>query len=322
VLSIGFAALNINQPEDVYYQYRLHGFDDQWVTALPAQRTLVYSSLPNGEYTLEISAVSKNNLFERSSIQLPIVVLPAFWERPIFIATYILLFMVFVSGIVYYLSRRKLKARVRELETRERIQAERERISRDLHDSVGTHFAQIISKLDYLYLGWNRKEISDKQGYLGQVGEFARSGIRMLRETIWALDKSEVEVPSLRSKINEYLKLCFDHGQVKYDLDFWATPTKVNSTLALNCFRIIQERISNSLNHSGATSIKIVFHVFAEGNFRLTIEDNGHGFDIDTGKSNDGHYGLSNMEGRAKELGANFSILSTISGTVISIIKE
>jgi signal transduction histidine kinase/ligand-binding sensor domain-containing protein len=320
-LNVEYTALHYQNPEDVRIEYQLAGFESEWITAQSSQWNVFYSSLPSGSYTLFIKALSKGNLFEPVVTSIPLKVLPPIWYRPIFLVPAILFLLTSIISTVYTLSRRKLKQRVKELETKERIQEERERISRDLHDSVGTHLAYIVSRLDYLYMGWEKKNIPDRKESLGTLSDFARSGMRMLRETIWALNQSEVSAVSFKSKINDYLKFCFDNQEIKLNFEFHSNTEEINSSVALHCFRIIQESVNNGMKHANATEISVFLRIKDSEHFELQINDNGKGFDIDRVKQQEDHYGLKNMEERAKEMTAHLELSSNDKGTQILVEK-
>lgn len=318
VFSLGFAALKYDDPQDVTYQYTLEGFDQEWVEVSPQSRMVTYSSLPFDSYQLKVRACSRKGLFQPVTRTLEIVVHPPFWLTWWFIMMILLAGLGLGTGLVYYLSRRKLKQRLAELETREKIQQERERISRDLHDSVGTHFAYIISRLDFLYLGWEGEHVTDKKAYLGKLSDFARSGMKMLRETIWALNEEQVSATSLKLKIDDYLKLCFADQRTSYKFQFSSTENKVNATIALNTFRVIQEAVSNALKYAEASQLAIALNI-RMNELVLSIIDNGKGFDVETAGDQEGHYGIQNLKKRAEELSAEFSLISNEEGTKILI---
>ena len=318
VFSLTFAALKYESTPDVIYHHQLEGFDDEWVPIDARTRTITYSSLPYEAFNLRVRASSVNNHFEPTYRSIQVVVHPPFYLKTWFILLAGLILIGSISLLVYYFSRRKLKRKLEILETKQKIQQERERISRDLHDSVGTHFAYIISRLDFLYLGWTKENIPDKKAYLGHLSEFARSGMKMLRETIWALNKEEVNAISLRHKIDDYLKLCLNGHDIRYQLHFDSEVPQINSTLALNSFRVIQEAVSNSIKHAQADQIKIEW-MMDEKQMKLIVSDNGVGFDVDEKKQMNGHYGLGNLEKRAKEMDAEIKITSGANGTSVII---
>lgn len=321
VFSLRLAALKFDDPADVSYQYKLDGFDLEWVDLDPNTRLISYSSLPFDRYELLVKAYSKKNLFNPVLRSLSIMVHPPFWLTWWFL-TFIIASMLGAGiGIVYYLSRKNLKKRLAELETKERVQRERERISRDLHDSVGTHFAYIISRLDFLYLGWDQNHVPDKKDYLNKLSDFARSGMKMLRETIWALSEEQLDASSLKLKIDDYLKLCFANHRTTYSFRFEVSSEKVKAALALNTFRIIQETVSNALKHSEAKKIGIIFQIRSQ-KLRLEISDDGRGFDVAEAQKMEDHYGIENLKKRADELDAEIDIQSGAGGTRILVFTK
>ena len=247
---------------------------------------------------------------------------PISWEAFIFFEIFVL---TLAMAHRYYLIGQKNIEYQKEINEQQRnqikqmvaVQQERERISRDLHDSVGTHFAYIVSRLDYLYLGWDKGKVTDKKGYLTNLSDFARSGMRLLRETIWALNEKEVSAEGLKAKVEDYLKLCFNEGDTAYHFHFKSDQTKLNSGIALHCFRIIQETVSNCLKHAEASIFEIDLQ-FEGHQLTLLVSDNGKGFAVET-SSKDGHYGLSNLKKRAADLNGSFDILSDEDGTKIRI---
>jgi signal transduction histidine kinase len=92
---------------------------------------------------------------------------------------------------------------------------------------------------------------------------------------------------------------------------------QLNSGTALQLFRICQEAITNACKHSEATTLKLKAAA-DEKQFTITISDNGKGFDA-ANKEISGHYGLMNMEERAKESNLNLSIQS-LAGTGTTIL--
>lgn len=320
VISLELSGIKLDHPSDVQYAHQLEGFSPTWVPLSQGSRIISYSSLPYGTYQLHVRASSQNRHFAPIERVLTIKVVTPFWFTWWFIALTQVLIVALVIGAVFYFSRRNLKRRLRELETEARIQAERHRISQDLHDSVGTHFAYIISKLDYLFLSWGKEDvIQDKKSYLQSLSDFARSGMRLLRETIWALDAPHVSSLSLKSKIGDYLKFCLTDSSLQYTFDFTSSQESLLSSEALHCFRIIQEAVSNSLKHACAKTLSVTVRIFPAG-FEVVIADDGKGFSQKAAKVEE-TYGLKSMKKRCEELGASLEIESG-NGTKIRVLKE
>jgi signal transduction histidine kinase len=74
----------------------------------------------------------------------------------------------------------------------------------------------------------------------------------------------------------------------------------------MQIYRIVQEAVSNIWRHAGATHVKMAVHSSPDGDFVLTIEDNGRVFNADAGRKSDGR-GLANMRARASLIDAEIS---------------
>ncbi len=118
-----FAALDLTAPSRNAYRYRLDGFDDRWTLADASQRSVAYTSLPPGSYTLRVQGTNRAGLWSPSEIRLPVRVLPAFYQTAAFRALVALAVLALAYG-AYRLRVRRLQARGRELEriVRERTQ--------------------------------------------------------------------------------------------------------------------------------------------------------------------------------------------------------
>jgi len=112
---LDFAALDFTAPARNAYRYRLDGFDDGWQKTDAAQRSLAYTSLRPGRYTLRVQGTNRAGLWSPHEIRLPVTVLPAFYQTVGFRAGMALFGLALVYGGVR-LRVRRLEARGRELE--------------------------------------------------------------------------------------------------------------------------------------------------------------------------------------------------------------
>lgn len=79
VLTIGFTAINFQQPQKNNYQYKLEGFDDRWYTA-GVSREAVYTNLPAGNYFFRVIASNNDGVWNQIGASVEIVVLPPWWQ--------------------------------------------------------------------------------------------------------------------------------------------------------------------------------------------------------------------------------------------------
>ena len=194
---------------------------------------------------------------------------------------------------------------------------ERESISRDLHDNVGSQLSIISSSLDNIsYLAEKQKSTSQK---IEVVGEFVREAISSLRDTIWATHKEIFSLSEFRAKVYQYiLKYYQSIESCQITVDFEDSDKNLSSSQALNLFRIIQEAINNAIKHAQATKIILNLSIL-ENQIFLKITNNGIGFDLES-KRLEPHFGILNMQKRVSELGGKLEIKSDINeGTSITI---
>ncbi len=210
-----------------------------------------------------------------------------------------------------------LKDALATIKTQNRLQEQRLRISRDLHDNIGSQLTFIISSIDNLkFISKDANEkLKDK---LAKISSFTSNTIYELRDTIWAMNKSEITIEDLHARILSFVekaKNATEHISftVNYNID---KNTSFSSLVGMNIFRVIQEAINNALKYANASKIEINLQKKIDL-FEAIVKDNGDGFNIK--KITLGN-GLSNMEKRMSEINGKVKIASEIKkGTEILI---
>lgn len=196
---------------------------------------------------------------------------------------------------------------LKEAQTYSKLQDQRLRISRDLHDNIGSQLTFIISSID------NLKFLSDAtnekfKNKLTEINQFATSTIGQLRDTIWAMNKNEISYEELQSRLLTFIEKAKSaasniHFQFKSDV----TGAIVFSSIkGINIFRVFQEAINNTIKYAEATEINILISENSK-NIEFEIEDNGKGFDKNTVELGNG---LENMQQRIMEVGGTVLINS------------
>ena len=214
----------------------------------------------------------------------------------------------------------ELKEALIKIETQNKLQDQRLRISRDLHDNIGAQLTFIISSLDNLKYGFKLPDnLNDKLKY---ISEFTSSTIYELRDTIWAMNKSEISFEDLQSRISNFIEKANKSSHAvtfNFNVDKELKNHKMfTSVQGMNIYRIIQEAINNALKYANATQIDVDFSS-KNTVYELIITDNGIGFDLNNIEFGNG---INNMKKRAHELEAEFEITSQLNkGTTIRVYK-
>ncbi|MFZ5809652.1 MAG: histidine kinase [Chloroflexota bacterium] len=193
---------------------------------------------------------------------------------------------------------------------------ERNRLARELHDSV----TQSLYSLMLLTEGWRRtlngQEKVDIESYLSRIKEISARSLKEMRLLIMELRPPTLDqeglVGALQKRLDAVEKRVGIKARVMME-EFCDLPIAVEKEL----YWIAQEALNNSLKHANASHVTVLINV--EGaSVILRVIDDGIGFDVQSAQSQGG-MGLFNMRERAARLGGSLVIESTIgSGTVVS----
>lgn len=212
----------------------------------------------------------------------------------------------------------RLKDELAKITLQNELYEERSRISRDLHDNIGSQLTFIISSVDNL--NYIAKTTDNKlKEKLSGISNFSRTTITQLRDTIWALNKDEISFDDLKLRLLNYIesaKIADENISFKFDVEIQQN-INFNAVQGINIYRIVQEAINNALKYAVATSITVSLKETNE-QIQLKIEDDGIGFNIN--EVNLGN-GLENMKNRALTINARFQFDSAPEkGTAITLI--
>jgi len=214
----------------------------------------------------------------------------------------------------------ELKEALHQIAVQNRLQEQRLQISRDLHDNIGAQLTFIISSVDNLIYGLsasNNSKLSDK---LKNISHFTSSTIVELRDTIWAMNKTNISFEDFFARVSNYIEKVeslSSEVKIEYTIDEDAClKYRFSSVQGMNVYRIIQEAVQNALKHAKAADIHIKVKE-EKGALLITILDNGVGFDYREVVEGNGLY---NIKKRAYDIGATIQIDSNLDeGTVIQL---
>jgi signal transduction histidine kinase len=227
------------------------------------------------------------------------------------IGFFIILFLLLYTYYQRRHTRQKLQLQVQ-------IQEEKGRLSRDLHDNLGSQLTLLSNNIETLDI--RQKKQQDISDQLEKVKGSSKQLLQTLRETIWILNREQVPAQEFFDKLVDYThRFLHTAGgmQLRVEEDF-AGQRILQSNEALQLFRICQEAINNACKYSGAAELYLSGKA-VDGKFYIRIEDKGNGFAPDQLEEQE-RYGLKNMRERASGIGAVLQIHAAINqGTTIFI---
>lgn len=199
----------------------------------------------------------------------------------------------------------RLHSRVGELHVVE----DRERIARDLHDTVIQRMFAIGLSLQALAV---RSRDPEEIGRLQQAVDDLDDTVRHIRSTVFELQRPRIPGRSLRQEVLDLVEEIAAHAPMVAEVVFdGPVDLTVSDALADHLVAVIRESVTNAVRHSGGHHLHV--DVVVDDHLRAIVRDDGHGF---TDRRPTGN-GLRNLRARADELGGDCSISSSADGTVV-----
>jgi signal transduction histidine kinase/ligand-binding sensor domain-containing protein len=304
-LQIKFATLDYTNPSVNQYLYRLTGYDKTWVNAgsNPEAR---YSRLPHGNYRFEIISSNSEGVWAAPVSLLSITIAPPFWLTWWFRV----LAAVSAASLIFLLSRfylkRKMEKQMRIIEQQLAVNNERLRISRDMHDELGTGLSKIALLSE---VGKNDKLPEKNDRIIHEISDTSRKLADKMGEIIWTLNPRNDTLSNLAAYLKEYIYETTESMPVEVRFHFPESvpDLSLGHMIRQQLMLVTKEALNNSLKHSGAT--RIDFYLTVDGEtVSFAVEDNGAGFDKElagqhaNGKKN----GLLNMQSRMDSIGGHY----------------
>ncbi len=296
----------------------MDGVDKEWIQNKDLQ-TVRYSLSP-GKYIFQLYA---SRQFDKNAVpmkELVIVINPPFWKTGWFRLGLIIIAISLLYFIINQRIKSKYTVRLQQLEHEQKIKSERERISKDLHDSLGAYANAVLYNTELLE---KEKAEEKRSSLIGDLKFASKDIITSLRETVWALKNEAYNAEECLVRIRNFVQpLTRYYNHINFKVEGEAPVNmQLHYAKALNVVRIVQEAIANSLKHAAANNITISSITTADNRWSVTIADDGTGFNSDAEKETARGNGLNNMEQRAAESGFYFSLNGNQNkGTIINII--
>jgi signal transduction histidine kinase len=196
------------------------------------------------------------------------------------------------------------------------IVAERNRMARDIHDTLAQGFTGVIVQLEAAADASSEGLVKEAGEHLARAGELARSSLQEARRSVRALRPQALEEKDLCQAIEALIRKMTTGSGVRAEFALEGKPRDLPPLWDENLLRIGQEVLTNSLRHAQANEFKARLS-FEAKELRLTLHDNGRGFE--PGRKHDG-FGLLGIRERTETMGGKLFIWSQhTSGTTIEV---
>lgn len=187
------------------------------------------------------------------------------------------------------------------------LERERARISQDMHDDVGASLTRISMMSDMVRNMTDIRE--DARLWLGQISGTSREVTEEMDQIIWALNPKNDNLEGLAGYLRRFAFEYLEPTPIECVLNFpdGMPMMALSVEVRRNIYLIVREALHNVVKHSGATKAEISM-VLNEHGFKLSIKDNGSGFEAD--KLEFRGNGLVNMKKRMNDIGGDILIHS------------
>lgn len=314
-LEIAYTALSLMIPERVRFRFKLEGVDNDWHEA-GTRRTAPYSNLGPGSYRFRVIACNNDGVWNNVGATLNFSILPAWYQTVWFRVFYIAAAM---AGLyVLYLFRlRQVTHQVRR-QMAARIE-ERERIARDLHDTLLQGIQGLILKVDAAARQMPlqepfRQSIAKALDYGDEVMAEGRDRVRSLRGSTESLS----DLPAAFQRVADETP---HDGAIVFNTVVEGSVRELHPLVLEESFLIGREAVINALSHSQGLKVEVEITYDAK-QFRLHVRDDGQGIAsaiLEQG-GRPGHWGLQGMRERAQKLGGQLEVGSPPgAGTEVSL---
>ena len=312
---------HLNQPDSVdYYIDKLAVLNEQLLVSKSEKQT--------AELETKYQTEKKERLIQKSKAEIATRELEIKRKETQFlILGLISLALLIIIYLVYRQQKLKnkqqeqeyeLKSAIAKIETQNKLQEQRLAISRDLHDNIGSQLTFIISSIDNIKYAFDIQN-AKLDSKLNGISNFAKSTIIELRDTIWAMNKSEITFEDLQARIHNFMEKA---QEAKEDIcfTFSVNPLLKSNTFSsvegMNLYRTIQEAINNSIKYAQPKNVTVNIEPDENG-IAITITDDGKGFDREMVVMGNG---IHNMQKRIQDIGGDFDLVSKPNeGTKITI---
>ncbi len=197
-----------------------------------------------------------------------------------------------------------VKAEEQEKRIQEIVSQERNRLARELHDSVSQQlFAASMVMSAITETKTDQDSAETKR--LKMVEEMIHQSQLEMRALLLHLRPVALKGKSLQEGVKELLTELSQ--KVTMGITWKIEDTQLDKGVEDHLFRILQESVSNTLRHAKASNLEVIL-IMRDGMAILRVVDDGKGFDVEESKS--GSYGMQNMYERALEIGGTLKVVS------------
>ncbi|CAG5068050.1 hypothetical protein DYBT9623_00778 [Dyadobacter sp. CECT 9623] len=286
------------------FRYKLEGWgDDRW-QMFESGNKLLFNSLPPGNYTLKVQVSVGGADWSSQEWQSPVRVLTP-WYRSVW---FFVLSILAVGSLIYLFYQYRLRQIMD-------IQKIRNGISADMHDEIGSTLSSITFYSQALLM---QMEKTEHQQVVQKIKDNAQQVQEGLSDIVWSVKAGSDQIEDVFARMFQFGSTLADSKgfAFRFEADSQIQNLKLDMQTRKNLYLIFKEAMNNAAKYSNASIVEVLT-TREDGRIKLTIKDNGKGFDPEFIKKGNG---LANMHQRAAQMKGQLTIHAAIdNGTTITL---
>ena len=297
---IEYTALTLSEPEKVRFQYMLEGLDSTW-SQETARREVVFANLAPGDYRFRVRASSHDGFGNEAGVSMPFRIQPYFYQTIWFRGMSAVTFLLMI-GAIYRWREHQLKARFA------LVLAERNRLTRDLHDTLLQGFAGAVFQMEAARRKWEADPEASKSR-LEHALELADDSLKEARQTIAFMRQPRIEQGALPEILETTGRQLVEETGIAFELKVSGKQYTLAYDTQWNLYVIAREAMINATKHAQAKHLALEL-TYSPAGIRMAVRDDGRGFNPDEAGEERKRLGLRSMEERAKQIGGKYAVQS------------
>ncbi|HYZ87003.1 MAG TPA: two-component regulator propeller domain-containing protein [Bryobacteraceae bacterium] len=311
-IKLHFTAVDLASPENIRLQYRLDGVDPGWLDA-DSNRQAIYTEIPVGVHSFHIRACNREGIWDREGVVYTITQQPYFYQTTLFRLTSVSVGLLLLVGLYRFRLRQAAARLSARLEERA---AERERIARELHDTLLQSFHGLLLRFQAAHnllpgrAADARQVLATALDDAAQAITEARDAVQDLRASTGVTNELAKSVKAFGDDLVAQQRAANGHATA-FSVEVEGTPQDLHPILRDEIYRIAGEALRNAFHHARAQRIEAEIRYDAR-QFRVRVRDDGTGIDAGVLRQGGrpGHWGLKGMRERAKRIGGQLELWS------------
>lgn len=273
----------------------LEGVDEKWIYA-DTRNFASYHNLSPGKYTFLVKGKNNYGIWSEQPAKVIIEITPAFWQT----VWFKLLCTLLVTAIIYWIYKLRLERALA-------VEKMRTKISRDLHDDLGSTLSS-ISILSGQVKSRLIKQPETVEPILDKINESAIKMNDSLQDLVWAVKPENDTLQELLVRMEQFASGILESKNINYTFTGPTTVSdiKLNPEFIRNIYLIFKEAVNNAAKYSNCANVTITIKEKGK-QLSLSVIDDGIGFNPETVKRGNG---LNNMTKRAAQIGGSLNIIS------------